>query len=122
MTGKILVVEDEDSVRDSIAELLELDGYTVVAARHGQEALDALAGGAQPNLIVLDLMMPVLNGWEFREAQRSSPDIAGIPVLLLSGAGGLDAEAAALGAAAYIEKPFDPECLLRTVARHIGAA
>jgi CheY-like chemotaxis protein len=80
----ILVVDDETQLREVLALALELEGYAVVQAADGVDALLALQGGALPDAIVLDLEMPLMPGWEFRAAQLRDPAIAGIPVLVLS--------------------------------------
>jgi CheY-like chemotaxis protein len=111
----ILVVDDEPDIREVIAEALVLSGYRVRTARNGKIALGQ-ARLNRPNLIVLDLMMPVMNGWEFLEAQQEDPDLAGIPVVVVTAA--LDAQVE--GAAMILRKPFDLNMLLSTVARLAG--
>lgn len=106
--ARILVVEDDLAIRETIAELLQDEGYSVSCASNGAEALDRLASGDAPNLIVLDLMMPVMDGWAFRSVQRDDPRLSAIPVLVLSAGHGVDSRAVAgLGAEAFLPKPFD---------------
>ena len=108
----ILLVEDNTDTRDSMAMLLELEGYAVVGAANGQEALDRLHDNGRPCLILLDLMMPVLDGWGFRAGQRSEPAIAGIPVIVLSADGSVSQKASSLGAVGYLRKPVEVSELL----------
>jgi CheY-like chemotaxis protein len=93
----ILVVEDDPESRDALRLALKLAGHTVHTAAHGQEALDLLRAGSPPDLILLDLMMPVLSGWQFREVQRQNPALAGIPVVILSAVGERESQADSLG-------------------------
>jgi CheY-like chemotaxis protein len=117
MAGCILVVDDERDIRDTIAELLADEGYAVEEAGDGAEAL-AKARDCHPVVVLLDLMMPGMNGWEFRARQRGDPELAGIPVIVLSALG----KVPALDAAAYLQKPFGLEDLLSAVKRHAPAA
>jgi CheY-like chemotaxis protein len=114
----ILVVDDDEDTRNSMAMVLELQGYGVVTAANGQEALERLRDADLPCLILLDLMMPVLDGWQFRDQQRQDPALAPIPVVVVSAHGALDEKAAALDAAAYLRKPIELDQLLNTVQRH----
>lgn len=75
----VLVVEDDDDVRDMMVELLEAGGYTALIARHGEEALAQLRAGQRPCIILLDLMMPVMDGWTFCDEVQKDPALAGIP-------------------------------------------
>jgi len=90
-------------------------GYGVACAAHGREALDFLRRGKLPTVILLDLSMPVRDGWHFRQEQRRDPTLAPIPVVLLSAEHDLSGLAAALGAAGYCPKPVEAEWLLRAV-------
>jgi CheY-like chemotaxis protein len=85
LAGRVLVVEDDADVRTAIADVLTEEGYEVSLASNGQEALESLRSGSAPVMILLDLWMPVLDGWQFREAQLADPAIAGIPVIIMSG-------------------------------------
>lgn len=109
----VLIVEDDDDLRDMMAQLLSLEGFQTASAANGREALDYLQNGSVPDLILLDLMMPVMDGWEFRRQQRADPVFAGVPVIVLSA---LDqARAADVGAAAVLKKPLDVDRLLELV-------
>jgi CheY-like chemotaxis protein len=107
---KILVVEDEVVTRGAIRMLLEWEGYRVDCAADGEEALELLRVGEKPSLILLDAHMPGCDGWGFREEQRADPDLADIPVVVISGE-----DAASLDAAGHIQKPFEPKELLEKV-------
>ena len=116
----ILLVEDNDALREATVALLEAEGYTVVAASDGQEALDLLRGEVEPALVVLDLVMP-RNGAQFRTEQGRDPRLAAIPVIVISGGGNGARKAAALGIASYpsyLHEPTDDAAdLLNLVAR-----
>ena len=112
---RVLVVEDDDDIRSLLAELLEEEGYEVVSAADGRQGLDR-AHERPPDLILLDLMMPVMNGWEFREEQRRDPVLAGVPVVVVSAAA-----RASIDASQVLTKPFSVDDLLEAVERHAGA-
>jgi CheY-like chemotaxis protein len=113
----ILVVEDDTDVREALVEALSEQGYVVASATDGKEALASLRAGARPGLILLDLMMPRMNGTEFRLAQRRDPDLAHIPVILLSADGAISEKATALETAGFIRKPIDLGELLGMIER-----
>jgi CheY-like chemotaxis protein len=102
---EILLVEDEPDLRADLAFLLEDEGYRVRTAAHGAEALTLLEGGARPAVILLDLMMPVMDGWETRARLRTIPALSTIPVVILSGVANDEEEIDALAVAAYVTKP-----------------
>jgi CheY-like chemotaxis protein len=118
--ARILLVEDDLSIRESIAELLEEEGYTVICAANGAEALERLEVESAPSLIVLDLMMPVMDGWQFRASQQSSPEHASIPVVVISADGNARDKAQRLSAAGHLRKPISYEDLIAVVRRHCG--
>src|SRR5215207_6249845 len=108
MGMEILVIDDETSIRDILTEILEDEGYAVVTAANGLEAINVLQHrNESPCVILLDLMMPVMTGWEFRKQQQQDPALAAIPVVVLSAKQNIKTEAAALGAAAHIPKPIN---------------
>ncbi|MCL6649377.1 MAG: response regulator [Chloroflexi bacterium] len=111
---RILVVEDDPTVCLVLRDALEDEGYTIRVARNGTQALAALEEW-QPDVIVLDLLLPAVNGREFRTQQLVHPEHARVPVVLLSAVQDLPVEAARLGAAAALAKPFDLDELLATV-------
>jgi len=110
---QILLVEDDRSIRDAVQGILESEGYDVLTAENGQHALDALQTTETPALIILDLRMPVMDGWQFRAAQKNDPALADIPVVAISADG--SAKAAAIDAAAYLRKPLSTDALLGTI-------
>ena len=116
--GSILVVEDDPDIRDALAAVLETEGYDVAKASDGQEALGQLRTSATPSLILLDLYMPVMNGWAFRAEQLRDPKLASIPVVVVSADSRVANRAADLGAAGWVGKPIDFDRLLALVAIH----
>jgi CheY-like chemotaxis protein len=114
----ILVVEDNIDTREALATLLALQGFDVVDASNGAEALAYLRAGYAPCVIVLDVMMPGCDGYEFRDQQVRVPAFAAIPVVMLSGAGRLEERAAELGIRDYLAKPIQADRLLEMIARY----
>jgi CheY-like chemotaxis protein len=113
---RILVVDDDVDLRETLVEALELRGYEVASAGNGREALDLLlADQAPPCLILLDVMMPVMDGFEFRRCMRADPRLAGIPVVVITagGRGGLEALEAPV-----LAKPVTLSGLISTVREH----
>jgi CheY-like chemotaxis protein len=110
-TALVLVVEDDLDIREVMRMVLEASGYEVLEAGDGAEAL-VVARAHRPRLILLDLMMPGMDGFQFRESQLRDPAIAAIPVVIVSGGGALPQKAAELGAAGYLVKPTDLQRLL----------
>jgi len=115
---RVLVVEDDDAVCEILTDLLDAAGYAVNPAANGREALGHLRSGLLPCLILLDLMMPVMDGFEFREQQLSNPLWAGIPVVVLTALIESARAAATLGAVAVIAKPFNIGELLEIAQQH----
>ncbi|HKF43826.1 MAG TPA: response regulator [Thermoanaerobaculia bacterium] len=120
---EVLVVEDDNDLRESLCQTLRDNGFSVLSTTNGQQALDVLKAGAHPAVILLDLMMPVLNGWELRDALRDDPRLADIPQLVIS-AYMDEAEQHVLGLPPddCIRKPFHIRVLLEAVERHSAAA
>jgi CheY-like chemotaxis protein len=118
--GHILVVEDDREIRDLLLDILRQAGYRVLGAANGLEALRLLGGGTLPCLILLDLRMPVMTGWEFLTARKQDPRLAGVAVAVLSAEGLSSARAQELAADHYLGKPVDVGALLRLIARHCG--
>jgi CheY-like chemotaxis protein len=115
----VLVVEDDADTRDNLAALLRSEGFIVSTADNGREALDWLrASDTLPDLIVLDLMMPVMDGREFRMQQVQDASLALIPVLVLSSEPDIRGEATALRVEVCFSKPIDAKALLAEV-RHL---
>jgi CheY-like chemotaxis protein len=120
-SARILVVDDDDTIRATIAEALELDGFTVDTASNGAEAW-VLVSERPPSGILLDLMMPVMNGWQFLEKCRAAGVCAGTPVVIMSAYHKLSSEVAKLGVSGYVSKPFDLDVLLGEVERALNTA
>lgn len=120
--GTILVVDDDDDVRAALAEVLAEEGYRVTGATNGREALDCMRKGPRPDVILLDMMMPVMDGWQFRAEQQRDPRLAAIPVVVLSASPQYATET--LDCACSLRKPVELDLLLETVARlcRCGAA
>ena len=110
----VLVVDDQEAIRDTLQVALDDEGFTVETAANGQEALDILMRW-KPCVILLDLMMPVMDGWAFCAEQVRTGDLT--PIVLLSAAGGLEEQAKALCAVAVIAKPFDIDRVISTIQR-----
>jgi CheY-like chemotaxis protein len=117
----VLVVDDDDEIREVLVEVLEGRGFRAVAAANGKQALDELHTGTRPQVILLDMMMPVMDGAEFRAAQRREPELAGIPVVLISAHADLTARVGELGASAALQKPISFHDLMATVRRFCAA-
>jgi CheY-like chemotaxis protein len=112
---RILVIDDDTDIREIIASVLATEGHEVVGAVDGVAALDELQRGARPSLILLDMMMPRLDGEGFIKAMRSDPNLADIPVVILTAHPGARAKASALGAAGCLRKPVELSDLLAVV-------
>ena len=113
LTKQILVVEDDEDSRRALTNVLEDEGFSVAAVGSGQEALDYLHDSPRPQLIVLDLMMPGMKGWNFRHLQKHDPELAAIPVVSVSAMGKLvDVDVA-------LQKPLDYDELVKTVERYV---
>jgi CheY-like chemotaxis protein len=111
----VLIVEDDADLRDMMAQLLALEGFQTATVANGREALEYLQQGAAPDLILLDLMMPVMDGFEFRRQQQADPAMANVPVIVLSA---LDQHRTAdVSADAFLKKPLDFDRLLVLVRR-----
>jgi DNA-binding response OmpR family regulator len=113
--GRILIVDDEPMVRDTLGQVLVDEGYVVDTAVDGEDALDRVHE-ARPDAILLDLMMPGMNGRQFLQALRTEPDYAEVPVLIMTAVHGLEVNLASIGASEVVEKPFQVEDLLNKVA------
>ena len=110
----ILVVDDDPAIRDVVADILEMSDYRVKTASNGAEALDHIRG-EQPSAVLLDLMMPIMDGWEFLRRCRRQAPCAQVPVVVMSAARDVAAVARELGAQAYLTKPFDMDAVLEVV-------
>lgn len=119
MPDSILVIDDDEFIRDFIVRLLRKEGYDVAESTNGQEGLAYLRQARElPNLILLDLAMPVMNGWQFRQNQLQEQRLAEIPVVLLSASHELERGASTLHIPEYLAKPITAEQLLDVAARY----
>jgi CheY-like chemotaxis protein len=112
---KILIVEDDGDSREVFAEVLRNAGFDCVGARNGREALSYLRGNPAPELILLDMFMPRMDGWQFRREQLADAALAAVPVIVLSAARVTRQSAISFGAAGFLEKPILPADLLSAV-------
>jgi len=112
----VLIVEDDEDLREMMAQMLTIEGFGTATVSNGREALEYLHSTRKPHVILLDLMMPVMDGWEFRRQQKADPLIAPVPVIVLSA---LDqGRAAPMEAEAFLNKPLDFDRLLELVRDH----
>ncbi len=116
----IFIVEDDRDTREMLGKFLELEGFAVETAANGALALQRLSTGTHPNLILLDLMMPVMDGWQFRKEQIRRAELAAIPVIVVSAAGKDRIEK--IDADAYLSKPVNLEELLKRVTEYVRPA
>jgi CheY-like chemotaxis protein len=114
----VLVVEDDADIRDAMVGILESEGYQVSAASHGAEALAQLQAGNRPCLILLDLMMPIMDGWAFCREKAKDPEYASIPIVVVSAITRQDPRNAGLHPVDHLFKPVDVNKLLATVGRY----
>jgi two-component system chemotaxis response regulator CheY len=113
----VCVVDDDPDMREALRLVLELGGYRVEEAAEGQAALELLRRDPSCCLILLDLMMPGMNGWQFRKAQQDSPELAAIPVVVLSAMRDVCRHATEVGAVACLSKPIAMDRLMAEVSR-----
>jgi CheY-like chemotaxis protein len=114
----VLVVDDDKECRELVTELLDRNGYSSRGAASGSEALRAIDAGLAPDAVVLDLMMPEMNGWDLLDAIRRRPALANTPVVVISAA--CDAQRAPIEASRVLPKPFRLQALLSAIARSTG--
>jgi len=115
---RVLVVEDNDNTREALVLLLQAEGFDTDGVANGLDALRALREGHDACLILLDLMMPVMDGWTFRFEQRRDPELADIPVAVLSATIDPAQEASRMAAVAGLQKPVNLDVLLDLVAQY----
>lgn len=113
----VLVVEDEPDIRDLMVAVLESEGYAVRSAAHGADALAQLRVGSPPCVILLDLMMPVMDGWTFCREKQKVPELAAIPVVVVSAVSKRDPRNAGAGVVEHLPKPIEIGALLAAVER-----
>ncbi|XXX78942.1 response regulator [Sorangium sp. So ce134] len=120
-TGRILVVEDDLDIRSILSQLLVFEGYDVEEAADGAEALALLRKDRPPALILLDLMMPIMDGWQLRAELQRDPELSSVPVVIVSADVRAEQEASRLRVAGLLKKPLQIEPLLELVHRICGA-
>jgi CheY-like chemotaxis protein len=111
----VLVVEDEAMLRELLCDLLEAEGFRATTAANGAEALELIRRQGVPSLVILDLMMPVMDGWEFRRQQLADPQLQNVPVAIHTGAMPAAAELHCLQPVAVLKKPTNVADLLKVV-------
>jgi CheY-like chemotaxis protein len=109
--GVLLLIEDDTALRDATSELLEDEGFSVVTAIDGRDALDLLRAGLRPSVIVLDLMMPRMDGWDFRHIQMADQRLKDIPVVVVTAAG----FRSQFREGHFVAKPVDPVALIDAI-------
>ena len=117
MAKTILIVEDDDSIRETLQSVLELEGHDVLAAENGQVGLELLKNNPKPCLILLDLMMPVMNGWDFAAALEKDNSLSTIPVIIISA---YNEKAIHIKSKAILKKPVDINTLYGAIKEWCG--
>jgi DNA-binding response OmpR family regulator len=116
---KLLIIEDSLDIQQTLKQILELEGYEVTVASHGQEGLDKLRLSTfEPHLILLDLMMPIMDGHQFRKIQMKDEKLSVIPVIIMTADGNFKPEMSEIMGEGFIRKPLDIDDLLKTVETH----
>ena len=116
--SSVLVVDDSEDVRETLSESLHVLGYEVALASNGLEALEVLAQDPKPGLILLDLLMPVMDGWEFRSRQKKDPSLSDIPTVVITADNNSKLNAQLMGAVQGLRKPVDWDELVEVVRKH----
>jgi len=117
---RVLIVEDDRDTREMLARFLELEGFHVTTAENGRDALVRLRATSPPSVILLDLMMPVMDGWQFRAVQKQDPDLSQVPVVVVTAAGPRNA-VPSIDADGWLPKPVDLDALLTAIQPFCGA-
>lgn len=122
-SGSILIVDDDSDVRAALSELLEAEGFSVEGAPDGREALVRLrTAKVHPAVILLDLMMPGMDGWDFRTEQMRDPQLADVPVVIVSASGfSRESIQTQFRPAAFVEKPIERTALLGVLRELVGS-
>jgi CheY-like chemotaxis protein len=102
----ILVIDDDAEIRQALIDVLEDEDYVVRAAANGKEALDLVTAGHQPDVILLDVMMPVMDGWHFLSARLGHPSLVEVPIIIISAGSDAETEARKVGACQVLKKPL----------------
>jgi CheY-like chemotaxis protein len=116
-TKRVLIVEDDRSIREMMKSVLEIEGFTIVAANNGREGIDAIRGSHPPDVILLDMMMPVMNGWDFLDFVRANAMTAKIPVVVVSA---YDEIARSVRPDAFVPKPVQLKALLEAIEKCVA--
>jgi CheY-like chemotaxis protein len=111
----VLIVDDDDDIRETLEVILASRGYESRAASDGAEALDMMRAGPLPDVVLLDMMMPGMNGTQFRAHQLEDPRLANVPLVVMTGDNKADQKAAALGAFRWLKKPVDIADLIAAI-------
>ena|SRR5436853_5980345 len=114
---QILIVDDDDELRTVLIATLTAKGYKALVARHGLEALEVLHAGVRPDLILMDLCMPEMDGWQLRQALANEANVAGVPIVVMTAAQSQDP--GGLAVVDILAKPFSLDQLLTVVRRHL---
>jgi CheY-like chemotaxis protein len=126
MKRPVLLVDDDEDIRESIIEALEDGGHSALGAANGQEALERVRAmqqaGDEPCVILLDMMLPVMDGWQFRAAQLKDDRMRAIPVVVLTAHANAEQIAHELGAEGFLRKPLRLEALLAAVVPYCKCA
>ncbi len=115
---KILIIEDDSPIRETLVEFLEMEGFETTSAENGQVGLTRLQDEPAPNLILLDLMMPVMDGLQFRMRQLEDPKMRDIPVVIMSADGHAPQKIGHLGKVSYLKKPSNLQTILDVIANN----
>jgi CheY-like chemotaxis protein len=119
MKKKILIIEDDNSIRELLTELLESEGYSVSSVSNGVEGLKFLKAGNEPNLILVDLMMPIMDGYAFRVEQLKNSQWSKIPTVVMSAEANAKDKLKHYNVTAFLSKPVELDVILNTVAKNI---
>jgi CheY-like chemotaxis protein len=111
----VLVVDDDAEIRQALAELLQDEEYSVLLAANGKEALDLIARGLKPDVILLDVMMPVMDGWHFLSARLRDPDLVEVPIIIISAGQEAEREARKVGVFEVAKKPLHVDDLIHRI-------
>lgn len=114
---RILIVEDDNDIRENLKDFLEIEGHSVLTATNGKEGLEALEKSPKPDLILLDLMMPIMNGFEFAEHLKANKLFHEVPIIIMSADNQCEKKVAILGIKNIIKKPFELNDLIDLVGR-----
>lgn len=116
----VLVVDDDGDIREVLGDLLTTEGFSVASASNGEKALMWLRSSGRPSVILLDLMMPVMNGRAFRQAQLADPKLAEVPVIVMSASENLLGLNSEFEGVPRLPKPIEVDDLLESLSKHCG--